>query len=109
MYSLRIKDEHMVCVMDRHIKWFEKIKFEKERLYFPIPEIFHMDPVIKSYEKGGDKGHLYIVNEYAIEMLNDILNFKKYENLLPKEARIRRMKIMRCRKLGHYSNSITGL
>ena len=166
----------MVDVMDRHIKWFEKIKLEKERLYFPIPEIFHMDPVIKSYEKGGDKGHLYIVKvpnekgfkigsttqliirmyyypidtellfckkvdenlrkhekrwitvlkrskkfelykgkewfygayECAIELLNDILNFKRYEKLLPKEARIRRMKLMRCRKLGHYSKSIAG-
>lgn len=156
--------------MERHIRWFEKIQIEKERLYFPIPDIFHMDPVIKSYEKGGDTGHLYVVKvpddkgfkvgsttqllirmyyypigtellyckkvecklrkyekewirrlkrsdnfelykgkewfygscEYAIEILNDILNFKAYKNMKPKEARARRMSIMKDRKLGHY-------
>lgn len=163
--------------MDRHIKWFEKLKIEKERLYFPIPEIFNMDPVIKSYEKGGDKGHLYIVkvpnekgfklgsttqliirmyyypigtellfckkvdenlrkyekkwicrlkrskkfelykgkewfygsHDYAIEILNDILNFNPYVKLNPKEARTRRIQIMKHKKLGHYSKSIVGL
>lgn len=47
--------------MERHVKWFENMKIKYERTYFPLPDMFHMDPVIKSYEKGGDEGHLYLV------------------------------------------------
>lgn len=170
--------------MDRHIEWFENIQKTGDRIYFPIPEMFNMDPIIKSYEKGGDTGHLYIVKvpnekgfkigsttqlairmyyypmgtellfckkvenlrkkernwikslkkderfnlykgkewftgnyEDAIEYL-DYKNMKKkihievvkntYEILTPKEARIRRMNIMRKKCIGHYRGFIRG-
>jgi hypothetical protein len=47
--------------MERHVKWFEKIQTQKERTYYPIPDMFHIDPIVKMYNKGGDEGHLYIV------------------------------------------------
>lgn len=47
--------------MDRHIEWFERIHNRGERVYYPIPSILNIDPIVKSYTTGGDEGHLYIV------------------------------------------------
>lgn len=47
--------------MEKHIEWYEKIKNACIRTYFPIPDMFHIDPVVKSYIKGGCEGHIYIV------------------------------------------------
>ena len=159
--------------MDRHVEWFEKIKTQNERIYFPIPDMFHIDPIVKMYKKGGDEGHLYIVKvpdekgfkigsttQLGIRMyyypigtellfckkvderlrkheqrwirilktdtkrfklvkgrewfsgnyedaIDIVLNFIKtytceYKNLSPKEARLRRMDIMRKKCIGHW-------
>jgi hypothetical protein len=47
--------------MDRHIEWFESIQNSGERVYYPIPSILNIDPIVKSYTTGGDEGHLYII------------------------------------------------
>lgn len=47
--------------MDRHIEWFERIQTSGERVYYPIPPILNIDPIVKPYTTGGDEGHLYIV------------------------------------------------
>lgn len=47
--------------MDRHIEWFDTIYRCGKRLYYPIPDMLVIDPLVKSYTTGGDEGHLYIV------------------------------------------------
>jgi len=59
--AIKIRTIRTTKYMDRHLKWYENIKIKYERTYFPIPEMLHIDPFVKSYSKGGDEGHLYIV------------------------------------------------